>query len=172
MKIWHLIDNCFEETLITLLMGYFVLATILQVIFRLILNIPGAWTEETARYAFIWMTFIGSAVAVKRNNHVRVDVLEKNIFHNVAVARYVYWLSMAFFFVFCMTIAVIGIQMCLSAIRRPQMSPVLNISMFWVHLSLPLGMILSILRMVQKFWRKFISQKHDMPFPLGEEGTP
>ena len=47
----------------------------LQFFTRYILNDSLAWTEEIARYALIWITFIGAAVVVRKNSHIAVEVL-------------------------------------------------------------------------------------------------
>ncbi|MDR2945904.1 MAG: TRAP transporter small permease [Candidatus Adiutrix sp.] len=153
MKIVNLIDRWFEESLIAVFMGYFVLATIFQVISRLILHWPAAWTEETSRYAFIWMTFVGSAVAVKNASHVRVDVLE-NALKSETAKNLFFWFTTLTFLVFCASLTVIGFNNCLTLLKRPQMMPVLGQSMIYVYSAMPVGMGLSVLRLLQLMWRK------------------
>lgn len=47
--------------------------TIVQVFFRYILNDALSWSAELTKIGFIWMTFIGSAVAINRRRHLRID---------------------------------------------------------------------------------------------------
>lgn len=56
-----------------------VLFVFLQVICRRI-NIATPWTEEMARFSFVYITFLGSILAAKDENHIMIDVL-LNRFH-------------------------------------------------------------------------------------------
>lgn len=47
----------------------------LQVTLRLVFNSPLSWPEEVVRYFFVWVVFLGSAVAITRDAHIRVMVL-------------------------------------------------------------------------------------------------
>ena len=44
-----------------------------QVFTRYVLNDAAGWTEEIARYLLIAVTFLGGAMAVRRNTHIQVD---------------------------------------------------------------------------------------------------
>jgi len=46
-----------------------------QILFRFFLNAPLTWTEEVDRYLFVWVVYLGSAVAVAMNAHIRVTFL-------------------------------------------------------------------------------------------------
>ena len=45
-----------------------------QVTLRLVFNNPLSFPEEVVRYFFVWVVFLGSAVAVTRGTHIRVLV--------------------------------------------------------------------------------------------------
>ena len=156
MKALRFIDRWFEESVITVLMGYFVLATILQVVARLVLKVPAAWTEETSRYAFIWMTFIGSAVAVKQARHVRVDLLDTYI-KNPKIKTALFWFGTLAFLSFTLAMTKMGVDICKTLLRRPQAMPVMGWSMIYVYSALPIGMALASLRLLQVMWRKAFS---------------
>jgi TRAP-type C4-dicarboxylate transport system permease small subunit len=46
-----------------------------QVFTRYVMNDAAGWTEEIARYLLIAVTFLGGAMAVRRNTHIQVDFL-------------------------------------------------------------------------------------------------
>jgi len=51
------------------------LATLANVVARYVFNAPIPWAEELARYAFIWLVFIGAALCSKHRRHVGIDVV-------------------------------------------------------------------------------------------------
>jgi hypothetical protein len=49
---------------------YMVGAITVQVFTRYALGRPIAWVEESATYAFIWMSFVGASVGLKQGRHI------------------------------------------------------------------------------------------------------
>ena len=47
----------------------------IEVVRRFVLLYSSVWGEETARYAFIYLVWIGAAAAVRDRAHIRIDVL-------------------------------------------------------------------------------------------------
>src|SRR5699024_3392140 len=52
-----------------------VLDVMWQVVTRQILNNPSAWSEELAKYLFIWLGLFGAALVFGERGHVAVDLL-------------------------------------------------------------------------------------------------
>jgi TRAP-type C4-dicarboxylate transport system permease small subunit len=69
-KLWQ---NASEivSMLLLLLMTTCVVAA---VFYRYVLNQPLSWADPLSRYSMIWLVFMGSVVAVKRNAHLIVEV--------------------------------------------------------------------------------------------------
>nr|WP_295467076.1 TRAP transporter small permease [Mesorhizobium sp.] len=59
----------------SLLLAATVSLTFGQVVLRYFFNNPQTWAEEVGRYLFIWITFLGAAVAFARDTHIRVDAV-------------------------------------------------------------------------------------------------
>ena len=62
--------------ILTVLMGFLILPVTLQIISRYTGLIPRyIWTEEVARFCFVWIIMIGAMIAVRDNSHFDVDLL-------------------------------------------------------------------------------------------------
>ncbi len=62
--------------IIVLSMVFLVTSISLQILNRFVMKIPMAWTEEYAKYFFVWLAMFGSAKAVREKSHIFVDILE------------------------------------------------------------------------------------------------
>jgi TRAP-type C4-dicarboxylate transport system permease small subunit len=51
------------------------LATVTQIVFRIILRIPASWSVELARYLFVLIVFVGAAALMKDEGHIRIGVV-------------------------------------------------------------------------------------------------
>jgi TRAP-type transport system small permease protein len=59
------------------LLAAMVVLLFIQVFGRYALNNPPDWTEELARTVFVYVTFVGGALAVARNMHLKIDTAVK-----------------------------------------------------------------------------------------------
>lgn len=63
------------EKLLAIAMLSVILVTMsAQVIARYIFNSPFSWSEELARFAMIWLTFISAAWVTSEGGHIKVDL--------------------------------------------------------------------------------------------------
>jgi TRAP-type C4-dicarboxylate transport system permease small subunit len=56
-----------------------VAVTLWQITCRFILYIPVQWSEEVVRIAFVWLIFLGSAVACKEGVHLSLDMISQRL---------------------------------------------------------------------------------------------
>ncbi len=118
---------------------------------RYALNDSVAWTEEAARYLLIALTFIGSAGAVRRGSHIRVEVLEnalpggaKRVLQAVLDAgRLAFW-SFGLW---------IGFDLAERMGGMPMDS--LDATLAWVYWPVCLGFALMAAREAQWIWRRW-----------------
>lgn len=62
--------------LIIFLGGFLVVLVFFQVLNRFLFKIPVPWTEEIARYVFVWLSLTAAAKAVREKTHIFVDIVE------------------------------------------------------------------------------------------------
>ena len=64
----------FEESIGAVLLVLVFGSIALQIVTRFILRDPLFWTEEAARYLFVWLVVIGSAECIRSRSHITMDV--------------------------------------------------------------------------------------------------
>jgi TRAP-type C4-dicarboxylate transport system permease small subunit len=67
------------EGLCALLVAAMVVLLSIQVVGRYGFENPPEWTEELARMVFIYLTFVGGALAIVRNAHLRIESLHERL---------------------------------------------------------------------------------------------
>lgn len=117
----------------------------IQVIARYIVHNSLTWSEEIGRYTFVWITFFGTALAVKERSHVALDILIKKLptllKKIITVVGYLLMIS------FSCVLAYAGWKMVM--LGKNQISSALQIQMNYVYLALPLGSIFIILYLMK-----------------------
>ena len=49
--------------------------TVVNVVARYVFNSPISWAEEFARYAFVWVVFLGAVACTKQRRHIIIDAV-------------------------------------------------------------------------------------------------
>jgi TRAP-type C4-dicarboxylate transport system permease small subunit len=60
---------------VVLLWAVFFVCVVAQVFVRYVLQFPLPWTDELARYTFIWSSFLSASVILGRGQHFSIDVV-------------------------------------------------------------------------------------------------
>jgi len=130
---------------------------IATVVFRFLLESSLAFPDELIRYLFIWLVFLGSAIAFRRNMHAAIGLLVARLPAGTKrIALLAATILSAGFFVL---VGHAGIQLTIRA--APQISPALEVSMAWVMAAVPVGMGLLALYAIELFcrqWRAELSE--------------
>lgn len=118
-----------------------------EVLRRFVLNYSSAWGEEAARYAFIYLGWIGAAYAVRERAHIRFDVVLQRL--GPRGKAVVYLIAEAATILF----ACIALYWSLHTIRLllqfGGLAPVLQVNKAWFEAAVPIGFALVIFRSLQ-----------------------
>lgn len=71
-------DKVLEVTSVALLANVIVLMSF-QIVMRYVFGTPLTWTEEIMKYSLVWLTFIGSVLAVREKAHVFIDAFTNKL---------------------------------------------------------------------------------------------
>ena len=138
-----------EKWLLVLLMIVLIVVCFLQVWFRLVMQEPLAWTEELARYAFVWLTFIGGAAVVGNWGHFQVDFLLSFCppWATKVLRAFSYLCILAFAYI----MVFYGWELLAKVFR--QKSAAMLIPMSYPYAALPLSGLLMVLHLVELVMR-------------------
>ena len=73
-RVWAFIERLVLAALVGLF-AVMVLACTAQVVWRYLFNDPLVWSEELARYVFIWISYLSAWVAWKSRSHIALDAV-------------------------------------------------------------------------------------------------
>ena len=122
---------------IVITLSYMVIVILLQIFGRYMSNnMDISWTEESARFAQLWMVFFGAGIAMQRNLHVGVDVLTGVL---KGTGRKIIVVLCGIFAVVFLIVAIYG-SFDLIAVGGLQISAALNIPMSYVYFIIPIGL--------------------------------
>ena len=141
----------FEEIVAVLSLVAIVVLILLQVFNRYVLQSSLVWSEELARFLFIWLVYLSTSYAVRDNKHLAISFLLE--YSRSARARFILQavslIATAIFAGFCI---VWGVEMLFFLKKTGQQAPALEVSIIWVYLALPVCMGLMLIRCFAALW--------------------
>jgi len=132
-----------EAAVIVILVSCLTAVTFAQVITRYLLGDPLIWSEEAARYLFVWVSLIGSALAVREGSHFGLDFLIRRMpkFRRI-LAPMVTIVMIAFL------AAVLKTGIDETRLASMQFAMTFPVRMHWAYLALPVGSGLMLVHLV------------------------
>lgn len=147
MKILKWLDDNIELYLCVFLMSFMTLLIFVQVVMRYVFNNSLSWSEELARYVFIWLIYIGISYGCKLRKHIKIDAA-LYLFPKKA-RRYVVLIGDLLFIVFALYITYTGFNYAMAQVQYDMRSPALKIPFQYIYLSTVVGFGLAIIRQIQ-----------------------
>lgn len=150
MAIIKWLDENIERAILLVLLVVMSIVIILQVFMRYVLENSLSWSEELARFCFVWLIYIGISYGVKKAKHIRVEALlavfkrkGKYIINMIAYILFLFFAIYAVYYGFSI----------FSLIKETgQLAPSLGISMSIMYLGMPVGMVLTCIRIIQRMY--------------------
>ncbi|HSO05826.1 MAG TPA: TRAP transporter small permease [Pelomicrobium sp.] len=145
------LDENGERYLMLVFYCFIVFVIVIEVLRRFLLDFSSLWGEEAARYAFIYLGWVGASYAVKQRAHIRFDILL-----HLLPRRWHGWLYL--FGELC-TLVFAGFALYWSLhtistmLEFDALAPALRVSQVWFEAAVPLGFSMMVVRVLQSAWR-------------------
>jgi TRAP-type transport system small permease protein len=136
----------------------------MQVVYRYVLADSLSWSEELARYMFIWSVAMGSALALKTRSHIGVELVVERLPKSLA-----YPAKIIASFVNLMFFALLiwyGFDMVIETMD--QESAALSLPMGYVYLAVPLSGIVLFICEIKNTLDDFLGNKGNDESVKGE----
>lgn len=129
--------------LITFLLIVVTAVLFLQVVARFVFDAGTFWADETARFATIWLVFLGTTVVFRENNLMKVDVID-TFFPKIKKVLPYFELSVILFY----SVFLLYVGWGTTELVLAQSSPNMGISMSIVYAAVPVMSILMIFHLI------------------------
>ncbi len=143
----HFFGNI-ERYLVVIFYSYFTFIIVFEVFRRYLLHSSSEWGEETARYAFVYMSYIGAAEAIKTRTHLKIDMLQRMMNRRQLFASY---LLTDFCFI---VLAVLVIRFSLKVMKFHLQFNTMMQGLDWnlgvAYAAVPIGWTIILIRLAQR----------------------
>jgi TRAP-type C4-dicarboxylate transport system permease small subunit len=151
--------------LLTLLMAAIIVPVAMQILSRYTGLIPRfIWTEEIARFCFVWIILIGAMIAVRDNTHFDVDLLSRSDKPGVELALAL--LRSGLMAAVALTFVIYGYDFAILGSR--QRSEISGLPMLSIYIAWPLAGITWIAFLGEKFREDVRILRGEIPPPVHE----
>ena len=139
----------FEEGFIMACFAVMGIVLALQIFMRYVMNMPLIWSEELARYIFVWATFVGAGYGVRKKIHISVE-----IFFNLMPRKLKLAVTL-FTHTLCVLVFAYLIPYGLDTVKTQWYigSSAMEIPMSFVFAAIPLGCFIVCLRLIGEMAR-------------------
>lgn len=128
---------------------YFCLIIVIEVVRRYVFGASSPWGEMTARYAFVYLTYVAASEGIRHGSHIRIDLVPKLLspVKSKLLSLYIDLLMLILAAtVIYYSLALMNIQWTAGIVMSA-----IDMNMAFAQAALPLGWILIVVRTIQNW---------------------
>ncbi|MBN1830217.1 MAG: TRAP transporter small permease [Deltaproteobacteria bacterium] len=144
------------EWLTVILMGFLLMLTFLNVVGRYVFQNSIYFSDELARFLFVWIVFLGAAIIIKDKGHVAVTFILENL--KGAVSKKILETIISLCGILFIAIVFVG-GWQLAASMNMYSSAALDIPMGYVYLVIPIGSAIMMIHQLKNLIAIFKTQE-------------
>lgn len=139
--------NHLEEIFLLPTLAFSVALIFMQVVMRYIFGSSLTWSEELGRYLFVWQIWMGASYAAHNKTHLRITIIKDRMLPStqkiLELIVTAVWIGFGLFVVFQ------GVTLVEKMARFNQVSPAMQLPMKYVHMAVPVGCGLMVIRLLE-----------------------
>ena len=143
-------QNC-ERWLLLVFYSMIVMTIGTEVVRRFVLSYSSIWGEEIARYAFIYLVWIGVSAAVRDRAHIRIDVILQ--FLSARGKALIYLFGDFVMLAVALLALYFSFETLMISIKFGSVTHGLRIAQARFLAAVPFGFTLTCFRLIQSIWR-------------------
>ena len=147
MKLLKFIDEKLEMTICIVLMSTMSVLLAVQVFMRYVMKYSLSWSEELARYIFIWLIYLGISYGAKIMKHIKIEAF-LGIFP-ISLRPYVVIVGDLIFLAFSLYICYSAWGLVKKQMMLGQTSPAMGMPMWILYAAPMVGFGLTAIRQIQ-----------------------
>ncbi|MFS0644086.1 TRAP transporter small permease [Siminovitchia sp. 179-K 8D1 HS] len=160
MKLLHQLSNIvyqIEKLLAIALCSAMLISLSAGVLYRYILNLPLTWSDETAIFSLVWLTFIGGSMSIKRQDSAAVSIFMDKL--KGKLRQTLFGLGIAVLAAFLIYIFYLSLTWLSSSNIAIQRSSAMGMPMIYAYASIPVSFFFMIIHTLELFINNFKSSE-------------
>lgn len=141
------LDEEFELAICSILMVVMTVLIFVQVIMRYVFGSSLVWSEEMARYVFIWLIYLGISYGARVMKHIKIEAA-LGLFPK-KLRPFVIILGDILFLVFSAVIVYLAYGIVMQQVNLNQKSPAMQIPMWFMYSAPMVGFAFTAIRQLQ-----------------------
>lgn len=148
-----------QTAIVVVALSLMIVVVGLQVFFRFVIKGSLPWSEELSRYLMIWTVYIGASLGAKEGAHIGVEAfisfLPKKLYKFACLVAGIISI------IFCIVIAMLSFKVVQGIYNAGQLSPAMEIPMWWAYGAIPVGSVLMAISFLHASLRKYFAHEEE-----------
>ncbi|MBX2879660.1 MAG: TRAP transporter small permease [Granulosicoccus sp.] len=138
--------------LIIVIVAIIAIILIAAVVYRYGLGSAISWAEEASKYLMVWLTFLGTPIALRNFGHINIDLLYK-----ILPPRLQQLFYLVVSVIICITMSIVFIKgMSFAEMGARQVASSFSLSMWYMYIVVPIGAALTTLVAIEQGLRALV----------------
>lgn len=144
------------DAIVAILFAILVTLVLIQVFTRMF-HLPQTWIDEISKFVFVWVTYLGGAITVRKGANVTFDLVLESVHGTTYKVLFTFVNIICIAFLAAM--AVLGSQAAWA--NRVQMSTMTRVNMGLMNMAIPIGCVMMIIAQIEYYFSALKKRKEE-----------